>query len=176
MLEITESIAIVAGADTLVDWFRHLDEHYLQWHTDHVKAEFVTGGFDEGDICDMEEYLHWRLHRLKFRLTHVECGDDGGVGFSYRMLGVKGILLGGSGSFKVQPKNGSCIFTATIRLRGGRLVAGLLRSRLQALRQHMKEEGQNLKTIMEQATDSSEAAARKYLCPGKRSLVNGWWR
>ena len=58
------------------------------------------------------------------------------------------------GQFVIEPRGGkSCVFTATISLRVGPLFKKFGRKRLEAVKQHMKEEGENLKKILEKEED-----------------------
>ena len=53
------------------------------------------------------------------------------------------------GSFIIEPKEGSSIFTATLSFRFGWLFQKFAKSRVEAITKHMKEEGENLKKILE---------------------------
>ena len=53
------------------------------------------------------------------------------------------------GSFIIEPKGESCTFTATLFFRFGRVFAKLASSRVEAIKKHMKEEGENLKKLLE---------------------------
>lgn len=147
MLTLVDSIEIKASRDKIEDWFKHLDQHYTDWHPDHVKGEFLTGGFDEGDICYFEEYLHGRLHRLKFQMNSVR--KNGASFFEYGLMGTLGKLLGAKGTFEIKPGEDASTFTATFSFRGGRLISKVMKGEIEALKLHMQEEGINLKKIME---------------------------
>jgi hypothetical protein len=60
------------------------------------------------------------------------------------------MLLPG-GAFAVVSDDGGARFTATISYRFGRLTERLFKRRMATLQRHMKEEGENLKRIIESA-------------------------
>ncbi|MFX0117194.1 MAG: hypothetical protein ACFFB3_21795 [Candidatus Hodarchaeota archaeon] len=53
------------------------------------------------------------------------------------------------GSFIIKPKEGSCIFTATLSFRFAWLFQKFAKSRVEAITKHMKEEGKNLRKLLE---------------------------
>jgi hypothetical protein len=60
--------------------------------------------------------------------------------------------------FTVEPKQGACILTAQATIRVGWLIRTFAKKRLErglsGVRKHMKEEGENLKRILEADTNS----------------------
>ena len=144
-VELRHSIDIQASPDTLYDWFRHLDRHYRQWHADHRDCYWEKGdGTHAGDILFASELLHGRLHRLRFRMTRLRPGRF----MRFRVLGVIGWLVP-EGDFTITPSNNGSRFSAGLRVRGGWLLRRLLPAHYQALRTHMREEGENLKRLLE---------------------------
>ncbi len=139
-----DSIEIKTIPEKIEEWFKNLDKHYLEWHPDHVKFVKVTGGMDEGDIFYFEEYLHGKLHKIRSRITKIEKNKR----IEYKNLFPTSIICP-KGSFIIESKGESCIFTGTVSLRFGWLITKLAKNRLESVRQHMVEEGQNLKEIME---------------------------
>jgi len=53
------------------------------------------------------------------------------------------------GSFLIEPKGKSCLFTATLSFRLGWLFSTFAKGRVEAVKKHMKEEGKNLKKLLE---------------------------
>jgi hypothetical protein len=104
--------------------------------------------FQPGSEIECKEYLHGKLHTLLLRLTKVDPGKR----MEYEIPGL------GKGAFEVIPKDGKVEFVAELDLGSdfpivGSLVDVVLRAllshRLEAMRGHMREEGQNLKEIIE---------------------------
>ena len=122
-------------------------EHYTDWHPDHVSAEWVHGEPNQvGSILEAVEDLGGTREVLQLEMTSI----DPPHGFEYRIRGPISLLLPG-GAFAVVSAGGGARFTATISYRFGRLTECLFNRRTAALRSHMKEEGENLKRIVESA-------------------------
>ena len=120
-------------------------EQYKKWHKDHVKCQWLKGNpFEEGSILYIEEYLHGKLHKMKFLITKLNANRK----IEYNLLFPESIICP-NGSFIIKPKKGYCIFTATLSFRFGGLLSKLMPARFNALKKHMKEEGKNLKKILE---------------------------
>jgi hypothetical protein len=106
-----------------------------------------------GSEIQCEEVLHGKLHIMQLRPTRVEMGRR----LEYRIMGL------GKGVFQAIQKGEEVEFMAELYLGSnapliGPLVDAVLRSlfrrRLEAMRQHMREEGQNLKKIIEAGWES----------------------
>ena len=159
MITLKDSIEVKATPEKVFEWLvqRLTDkEACLAWHPDHVDLRWIKGEpLQEGSILYAEEYLHGRLYRLKLRVTKVVPNRV----IEYRSLFPFSILAPGN-TFLVEPKGeNSCIFTAMVglrRLRLPRLPSRKLRKnykyRIEAIQQHMKEEGENLKRALEKGS------------------------
>ncbi len=66
----------------------------------------------------------------------------------YGVLFPESIVCSG-GAFRVKSCGKGSIFTATLSFRFGYLLSKLMLSRVDGIRRHMKEEGENLKRILE---------------------------
>ncbi len=120
-------------------------EYFKKWHKDHVKCSWIKGqSFVVGSILYVEEYLHGELHKMKFLGTKKELNRK----IEYKLLFPMSIVCP-KGSFIIEPTERSAIFTATLSFRFGLLFQKLAKSRVEAIIKHMKEEGQNLKNILE---------------------------
>lgn len=120
-------------------------EYFKKWHKDHVKCSWIKGQpFEVGSILYVEEYLHGELHKMKFLGTKKELNRK----IEYKLLFPMSIVCP-KGSFIIEPTERSAIFTATLSFRFGWLFQKLAKSRVEAIIKHMKEEGQNLKNILE---------------------------
>ena len=106
-----------------------------------MECRYLKGSpLKEDSIIYCEEYLHGKLHRFKFEIAKVEPNSridfKSGVGIA--------------GAFMVEPRGANSLFTAEIYMGTkapllgkllDRLMWVFLGSRLEAGRQHMKEEG-----------------------------------
>ena len=141
-----DSIEINTKPEKIFQWFKDLDKHYEEWHPDHVSCQKLTptNELSIGDIFCYEEYLHGELHKLKFKLTKLEENKliEFKTQFPFSMICP-------GGSFLIEPTAEKTLFTATLSFRVGRLLSKLLKSRVEAFKLHMKEEGENLKKLLE---------------------------
>ena len=149
MITLKDSIEIQATPDKVFEWLvRRFSskEDYKAWHPEHVDIRWIKGeSLQEGSIVYAEEYLHGQLHKLKFRITKVLPNKA----IEYRALFPLSLFSPGN-AFIIEPKgkNGS-IFTATGSLRVGPLFEKLGKKQIEATKQHMKEEGENIKRALE---------------------------
>ena len=121
------------------------EENFKTWHKDHVKCQWLRGKpFEIGSVLYVEEYLHEELHKLRFFGTQLESNRK----IEYKLLFPASIICP-KGSFIIEPKGESCIFTATLSFRMGWLFSIFAKGRVEAIKKHMKEEGENLKMILE---------------------------
>lgn len=149
MITITDSIEVNATPEQVFGWLiqRMKDrESYQVWHPDHVDIRWIKGKpFQKGSVLYAEEYLHGELHKLKFRIIRIVPNKE----IIYRALFPMS-LFAPQNAFLIEPtgKN-SCIFTATGSFRAGPLFKKFGKTKIEATRQHMKEEGENLKSAVE---------------------------
>jgi len=153
MITLKDSIEIRADADEvfaqLVEYLSDR-ESYQSWHPEHVDLRWIKGEpLQVGSIMCAEEYLHGYLHTLKFRVTKVVPSEL----ISYRPLFPLSIIATGN-TFRFEP-NGDrcCIFTADGHIRFPLWLFKKMHKnhegKLVASKQHMKEEGENLKKKVE---------------------------
>lgn len=148
MRYLTDSIHIDSPPGPIWNWFVGLSEHYTEWHPDHVSAEWERGEpYQIGSIMKAVETLGGKLESLRFEMTYVDPPN----GFEYKIRGMESALIPG-GAFEISPVDGGSTFTARIAYRFGAIAETLFRSRMAALAEHMRQEGQNLKAIIEAAT------------------------
>lgn len=151
MILLRDEIRIDATPAQVFDWLAHFQEHYLAWHPDHVECRYLRGSsiLEPDAILYVEEYLHGDLHRLKLRATKVipDSRLEYTAGF------------GTGGAFEVQPREGGVLFIAKVTIGLGvpglgslldRMMERMLAGRIEAMKQHMAEEGENLKQWLEQ--------------------------
>jgi len=120
-------------------------ESYKKWHKDHIDCQWIKGKpFMVGSTLYIEEYLHGKLHKMKFLCTKVvPCRTmEYRVSFPMSIIFIKGTFL-------IVPLKDTCLFTATLSFRLGRLLLRFSKGKIDAIKQHMKEEGENLKKLIE---------------------------
>ena len=147
MRQLRDSIHIEAPQQAIWDWLSALTDHYTEWHPDHVSAAWEHGEPNQvGSVMCAVEEIGGKRETLRFEMTCLEPPAK----YEYRIKGPHSIVLPGGG-FEIRPDAGGSSFTATISYRFGRLIEWILRRRAGSLRAHMREEGENLKQIIEQS-------------------------
>lgn len=145
MRRLGDSVDIDAPPEAIWEWLSHLAERYTDWHPGHVSAEWRRGRPNAvGSVLEAVEVLGGHRERLRFEVTAVEPPRR----FAYRLRGPISLMLP-RGEFAIALADGGSRFTATIDVRFGTVVEALFGRRAAALRRHMREEGENLKRIIE---------------------------
>jgi hypothetical protein len=140
MRALTDSIDVDVPPEQVWAWLQNLTAHYADWHPDHVAAGWILGEPNEvGSVMEAVENLGGRRERIRFEITQVYPPRL----MEYRIRGLHSLFLP-RGAFEVFPRDGGSSFTASIWHRGGKLAERLFRRRIAILREHMREEGQNL--------------------------------
>ena len=149
MISLRDSIEIQTTPSQLFAWLGRMPQEYTSWHPDHVACRVLQGVMLEvGSVLECEEYLHGKLHSMRFRTTKVV--PDKRIEFP-----IKGM---GRGAFEAQASDDTVRFVAELDIGSDALIMGqlfdfifsrLFNQRIESLRQHMAEEGRNLKAILE---------------------------
>lgn len=96
-----------------------------------------------------EEYIHGKLHKIKFIISRIIPNRL----IEYTPLSRILRIYFPKNTFSMELKGDTCLFTASGILRVGRLAKifakGKLNAALTSVRRHMKEEGENLKRLLE---------------------------
>jgi hypothetical protein len=150
---LTDSVEIRATPEKVFNFFLQIvdDASYRTWHpADHVGLRWIRGNpYEEGSVVCAEEYLHGKLHKLKFRISKIVPNRE----MEYVPLSPLLRIFFSKNRFEIEPSGDGCIFTAEVHLRIGRIAKALAKRKfevgLSSLRKHMKEEGENLKRILE---------------------------
>jgi len=149
---LTDSIKIKASPEKIFSFLTGLKdtESYKAWHPDHVVMRWIKGEpFTEGSIVYFEEYLHGKIHKAKFMCTKAVPNRL----IEYKPPFPLSIIFPGN-QFIMEPVDEkSCTFTATVKVRMGPLSGRLNRRQIEGVKRHMKEEGENLKAIVENKAD-----------------------
>jgi len=139
MITLKDSIEIKATPEKVFAWLTNIrnKKAYQAWHSDHVELIWIKGKpWEEGSIMHCEEYLHGKLHKLKFICT--KRIQDRLI--EYRPLFPLS-LFAPKNQFIMEPSgDDSCIFTATGSLRAGPLFKKHIRKKIDYTMKHVKEE------------------------------------
>jgi len=131
---LTDSIEIEATPEKIFDFFVRIDENYKAWHPDdHVEFRWIKGKpLEEGAIGYFEEYLHGKLHKAKVLYTKIVPNRE----IEYSPLFWLWRIFWPKGTFTIEPKGESCIFTATVCYRLGWLSTKLAKNRIKGPQIH----------------------------------------
>lgn len=127
------------------------DRSYRAWHQkDHVSLRWLKGKpWAEGSVLYAEEYLHGKLHKLKFKITKIVPNQK--IEYSPVSRLVRKFFP--KNEFIIEPQEESCRFIASGTYRIGWLGKTFFKKAidrgLAGMKKHMQEEGQNLKKILE---------------------------
>jgi len=158
---LTDSIEISTTPDKVFGFFLRIvdDASYQAWHPeDHVAFRWIQGEpWQQGSLAYAEEYIHGKLHKFKFLIKEVVPNRKIELVPASRLLRI----YFPRNTFLIEPRDGSCVFTASGVMRVGRLAKLLARHKLEqglsSVRKHMKEEGENLKRILEERESHNQA-------------------
>jgi hypothetical protein len=149
LIKLRDSIRIQTTPEQIFNWLEAMPQEYVSWHPDHVACRMIKGSLlQPGCEIECQEFLHGQLHTLRLRLTRVDPGKR--MEFEIPRLG--------KGAFEVIPEADEIEFVAELGLGSDFPIVGplvdavlsaLLSRRLEAMKKHMREEGQNLKKIIE---------------------------
>jgi hypothetical protein len=96
-----------------------------------------------------EEYLHGKLHKLKFEIIKIDPGRR--IEYAPTSRFIRKFFP--KNEFIIESKNDACVFTASGTYRVGKLGKFFFKKAIEksisSVRKHMQEEGENLKKILE---------------------------
>ncbi|MFX0178148.1 MAG: SRPBCC family protein [Candidatus Hodarchaeota archaeon] len=145
MKTLSNSIEINIPPEIIWDWLLHFAENYLKWHPSHILASWETEIANEiGSILYSEEIIGGDYLKMKSKLTKLIPNRL----YRFKTLGGLKFLLSG-GSFEIEPSENRSIFTATLDFHMGKTISKLFKKKVRQVSQHMIEEGENLKKILE---------------------------
>ena len=151
MILLRDTVEIKASPEQVFEFFIHFKENFYAWHPDHVECRYLKSGpLAEGSVIYIEEYIHSKLHKLKLHITKIEPNSR----IEYKtIMGTKGVFI-------IEPRGANTLFTAEMHMGTknpwleslmDRIMRKLLSRQIDGIKQHMVEEGQNLKGILEKA-------------------------
>ncbi len=145
MKTLEESIQINVPPEKIWSWLLKLTENYLDWHSSHIKALWKMGEPNQiGSIMYFEEMVGSEFLKMSAKLTKLIPNSF----FEFKTVGSLKLLVP-SGTFEIIPQGNSSIFKATLDFRMGKFLSKVAKKKMNEIRQHMIEEGANLKNILE---------------------------
>lgn len=151
-VRLEETTRIRAAPEDVFRFFEAMDANYGRWHPDHVAFRWAgEDGLAEGTEATFEERIAGKRQEKTVRFTEIDPGRYIEFTPTARLTRI----LMPSISFAIEPREDCCDLTQVLRVRTGPVGARLNRREFDAVRAHMKEEGENLRAILEAETDSS---------------------
>ncbi|MDD7972823.1 SRPBCC family protein [Roseinatronobacter alkalisoli] len=143
---LSHTTMIAAPAGRIFAFFDRMEENYTRWHPDHITFRWLQEGRQAvGNRFYFEEHIHGQHLKRTMRYSKVEHGrliefvpDSALIRFFLKRV-----------SFIIEPTDGQCRFTQEVQVLSGPIGRRLNRKGFAAVEKHMREEGQNLKAIME---------------------------
>jgi len=138
---LSESAVIKADPERLVAFFETLDEHYLDWHPDHVSFAWLDPGRESFHF--VERIGRWTL-RMRMRVSRSE---DRRLATCRPQSALLALFFPWM-TFEVRPEVDGARYTHRINLRLGPLRWLLEGTLLRPLRRHMHDESNNLARLL----------------------------
>jgi uncharacterized protein YndB with AHSA1/START domain len=147
---IRDSIEIRTTPEKIWEFFYDLEQNYTSWHPEHVVFKWTEGApIESGSAWYAEEFSMGKLKKLKGTIGEV---------IPNRKIVFKNVfpasLVSPRFEWNIEPKSSNSVFTAINYLRAEglyrRIARKTMETAIEASRKHMKEEGKNLKRILEQ--------------------------
>ena len=131
----------------IMEFFQAMESNYTRWHPDHHRFEWAKGrGIGEGVEFEIEEEIDGKSKRKRLVYKRVVNGHHIEFAPTSKLLRVllPRIL------FRIIPDGDGCRLVQEVHVRIGPVGAWLNRKEFDKVRRHMREEGENLKTLLEQ--------------------------
>lgn len=135
-----------ASPHEVFHFFETMEDNYERWHPDHIRFQWVEGnGLEPGAEAYFEERIAGTVQERTVRFTAVD--PDRYIEFrpTSRLIAIFLPRI----SFTIDSRPSGCEFTQRIKVRTGPIGARLNRREFDAVRRHMREEGENLKRILQ---------------------------
>lgn len=130
------------------DFFRHMDTNYRAWHPDHLWFRWISAPrLAEDVVFEFEEHIAGKRLRKRVAFTRVEPGRHLEFAPTSRLFRLVLPRI----AFAIETIGAECVVRQTIQVRTGPVGAWLNRREFAAVRQHMAEEGANMKRLLERA-------------------------
>jgi hypothetical protein len=146
------SPSIHAAPQDIFAFFAGMEVNYRRWHPDHVLFRWLDAPeVRQGTRFHFQERIAGKLLKKTVVFTRVEMGSLIEFAPTSRIFRLFLPRI----SFRITPDRGRVRVTQDIQLRVGPLAARLNRRELDAVRRHMREEGENLRTMLESTSGMS---------------------
>jgi hypothetical protein len=141
-----DNILINSSCEKVYSFFEEMDKNYLKWHPEHIRYEWRKGDkLAVGNKFYFEEEIAGKVLKKETVFTKIKPSRY----IEFKMTNWFYNLFIPKMTFIFEPKAENCFFTGQVFLRGiGPLGKWLNKKEFEAVNKHMKEEGENLKSII----------------------------
>ncbi len=147
---LSDSVEINTTPEKIWEFFTNLEKNYKTWHPeDHISFKWTEGKpMESGSRWYGEEILRGKLFKLKGTIGEVIPNRKIVFNFSFPVS-----LVAPKFEWLIEPKGSTSIFTARSYLRAGEFYLKFFKKemnyKLDLHDKHVREEGENLKRILE---------------------------
>lgn len=152
-MTVSNETEVNSPPEKIFDFITNLvdDESYRKWHPeDHVSMKWVKGEpWKEGSIVHAVEKFEGKPHKLKFLVTRVIPNNL----IEFVPLNRLMRIYYPGNALEIEKMNDHSLFIGKLTVKVGKIVKTFaknkLASQIESARKHLKEEGENLKKIVE---------------------------
>ncbi|MDG5820904.1 SRPBCC family protein [Natronococcus sp. A-GB7] len=142
---------IRADPEDVFEFFAEMEQNYEAWHPDHITFRWVEGvPVEEGTLAYFEEEIGGEVMKKTVEYVTVESNRRVELKPTSRLMGFFLPFI----KFTIEPVGEGCVFTQQIKIRTGPIGKRLNQDEFDAVHQHMKEEGENLRRLLEKEQES----------------------
>jgi uncharacterized protein YndB with AHSA1/START domain len=153
-LVLKDSIEIKASPEKIWEFFTNLEQNYKAWHPeDHIVFKWTKGApMELGSTFYAEEYIMGNVKKGKGTVSEVIPQRK--IVFTYSF---PALLVAPGFEWRIEPEGSHSVFTAISYVRAERIMRILIKfsdyknmeTLIEVGKKHVKEEGENLKRILE---------------------------
>jgi hypothetical protein len=141
-----QSVSMAAAPARAYRFFAEMEARYTRWHPDHIAFRWLQDArLEVGARFYIEERIDGRVLKRTMRFTRLE--PDSHVEFAPDLAIMRFFLP--RIVFAIAPTPEGCRVTQQVHVRIGPIGRRLNRRGFAVVEQHMKEEGENLKALLE---------------------------
>lgn len=145
-VQLQAKILVEASPEAVFTFFEQIQDNFRTWHPDHITFRWVKGDrLDAGNEAYFAEEIAGDVNKWTIRYVVVEppkCIEFHPTSRIIRFF-VPHIR------FRIEPVDGGCRVTQQVKVRTGPIGRRLNSAEFDAIQNHMTEEGENLKEIVE---------------------------
>jgi len=150
--KLIDAIEIKCSPEEIWNFFLNLETNYIDWHPkDHIKFEWIGRPMETGTKWYAEEMVHEHLFKLKGKVGEVIPFRKIVFKYSFPVS-----IVSPKFEWNIVAKASHLEFTAYSYLNAGDLFNRMAKKemawKLEATKKHTKEEGENLKFLLERSS------------------------